>query len=81
MTYRVVMWIALIGIAAQAAFYGIHVIPTYDKLTDTYAEYVEHLEWVNDGCYELKVQLLQEELDRLSPSLQSEQYTMRLRVK
>ena len=80
MTYRVIAWIALIVVLLQAAFYNLYAIPTLDEIIDEYVEHVTYLEGVNDGCYEVKFQLL-DELDHLSPELQSERYTMRMRIK
>lgn len=79
MTYRIVMWIALIGIVVQATLYNLYAMPRLFRVINNYAEYIEHLEFINDGCYKVKYQLLKD-LDSLSPELKSRQYRMRFRV-
>jgi len=78
-SYRSVMWMALGMLVVQTAYYNLYIVPRYNELMGEYARYVEHLEWLNDGCYEVKYQLL-EELDNLSPTMKSPQYTMRFRI-
>ncbi|KKN19570.1 hypothetical protein LCGC14_0944270 [marine sediment metagenome] len=69
MTYRVAMWIALIGILAQAAFYNLYAIPKLDGVITNYVWYVDYLEQET------------EEYEFLAPELNSEQYNLRMRIK
>ena len=82
-TYRIAYWCALALLCLQTVFYIFYVTPQYEKINNTWAEHSASLEWQLDGCYEVKVQFndLYEDYHHLSPKLQSDQYTMRLRVK
>jgi len=63
-----VMWIALIGIVVQAAFYNLYAIPTLGREINDYVWYIEYLEQET------------EEYELLAPELNSENYNLRMKT-
>ena len=81
--YQVGMWVMIIMFAAQSAFYGLWAIPTLHQIIEDDRKHIEWLAFINDGCYEVKVQFndMYEEYHYLTPELNSKQYTLRLKLK
>ena len=82
-SYRGWYWATVAVVIIQFSLYNLYLLPKLYKIIDGWVEYSAAIEWELDGCYELKVQFndLYEDYEHLSPKLEGEQYTMRLRVK